>query len=170
MSKHCTSQVHHAIHSLSKIIADECNKQGVKEVIVGDLRGMKKNNNMQGKHWNKSSNQKSQQFPIQLLVQLLRYKLARIGIRLINVNEAWTSKGRCSICGCEDLKLINRTKRGEFQCKSCSIIIHADVNGAWNILDKYLHQSNKKLDEGSSGRLARPQMRRWNRHQWLVVS
>lgn len=51
------------------------------------------------------------------------------------VNEKSTSK-TCS--GCSKVLKRNRKTRGLYVCNECGLKINADVNGAANILDKYL--------------------------------
>jgi IS605 OrfB family transposase len=77
-----------------------CVTRNVKEVVVGDLGGIKKEKDGTGKNWNDKANQNWQQFPIRTLVTQLDYKLARFGIKVIEQDEKGTSKGRCSKCGC----------------------------------------------------------------------
>ena len=102
MSKHGSAQVKHAIHSMTSTFADLCNQRGVKEVVVGDLKGIKKEKNGMGKNWNDKAQQGWQQFPIRTVVTQMGYKLARYGIRLVEQDEQGTSRGRCSLFGCED--------------------------------------------------------------------
>jgi len=167
MSKRGARQVGQGIHALTKQIAEDCSSGNVKEVVVGDLGGIKKDKD--GKKWNDKSSQNWQQFPIREVVSQLRYKLERSGIRLVEIDERGTSKGRCSACGNEDRNLMRRVHRGLFVCANCGGHINADVNGARNILARYLHQIGKPV-EGSSGCLAQPSVRRWNDHLWKVVS
>lgn len=172
MSRHGARQVKQAIHAMTKKIVDECEEEDVREVIVGDLKGIKKNEDGTGKRWNKKASQNWQQFPIRQVVYQLRYKLRRRGIRLIEIDERGTSKGRCSVCGNTDGNTICRVHRGMFHCKKCDTYINADINGARNILHKYLHQSEwlePISDEGSSGLLASPSIYRWDDHTWSVV-
>lgn len=168
MSKHRTRQVKQSIHALTKKVAEDCNRENIKEVVIGDLAHIKKNNDGSGKNWNKKANQNWQQFPIREVVSQLRYKLMRSGIRLIEIDEHGTSKGRCSACGNEDRKTMRRVHRGMFCCDKCNTYTHADINGAKNILVRYLHQIGKTI-EGSSGCLAQPLVHRWDNHNWVIV-
>jgi transposase len=58
-----------------------------------------------------------------------------VGIQLVQVNEKSTSK-TCSRCG--NVRKRNRKTRGLYVCNKCGYKINADVNGAVNILKKYL--------------------------------
>lgn len=168
MSKHGSAQVKHAIHSMTSIFVDMCNQRDVKEVVVGDLKGIKKEQDGTGKRWKDKASQNWQQFPIREVVAQLGYKLARHGIRMVEQDEQGTSKGRCSLCGCEDKKKLHRVYRGMFLCENCNTRQNADINGVGNQLVRYLHQIGKPI-MGCSGSLAEPVVWRWNDHQWKTV-
>lgn len=170
MSKKNASQIEQAIHALSKTLAEDCEAKGVKEVVVGDLKCIKKEKDGKGKAMKKPQKQKVQQFPIRKLVGLLRYKLERRGIRLVEIDERGTSKGRCSVCGNTKRGTIHRVHRGMFKCDACGNTTNADVNGARNILDKYIHQLGKPSEGISGATLAAPLVRRWDGHRWEAVS
>ena len=108
MSKHGSAQVKHAINSMTSTFSDLCDQRGVKEVVVGDLKGIKKEKNGMGKNWNDKAQQGWQQFPIRTVVLQLNYKLAKHGIRLVEQDERGTSSGRCSLCGCTDKGKLRR--------------------------------------------------------------
>lgn len=55
------------------------------------------------------------------------YKAARLGITVVTVDPAYTSRS-CSRCGSRGSRHKHR-----FSCKSCGLVIDADVNGALNI-------------------------------------
>jgi len=128
MSKHGSQQVNHSIHGMTNKVVELCVQRNVREVVVGDLTGIKKNKDGTGKKWNKKSNQNWQQFPIQQVVAQLDYKLARHDIQLKEQDERGTSKGRCSHCGCTDRSKLHRVHRGMFLCQNCNTIQNADIN------------------------------------------
>lgn len=166
MAKKGAAQVNHAIHAMTDTFVDLCNQRNVKEVIVGDLKGIKKEKDGKGKKWNDKANQNWQQFPIRKLVTQLDYKLARYGIRLKEQDERGTSKGRCSKCGCTDRSKLHRVHRGLFLCENCGTIQNADVNGAGNQLARYLRV---ETIHSSSGCLAQPSIWIFDNHLWTVV-
>jgi len=168
MSKHGSAQVKHAIHSMTSTFSDLCDQRGVKEVVVGDLKGIKKEKNGMGKNWNDKAQQGWQQFPIRTVVLQLGYKLARHGIRLVEQDERGTSSGRCSLCGCTDKGKLRRVHRGMFLCRNCNTVQNADVNGVGNQFVRYLHRIGKPV-EGSSGSLAEPVVWRWDNQRWEAV-
>lgn len=76
-------------------------------------------------------------FRQRLLFKVKEYPLHRVVI----VTEEYTSK-TCGRCGCQHQKLgSNKT----FECPSCRFKIDRDVNGARNILIKYLTENKKKM-------------------------
>ena len=170
MSKKFNNQFKHSLHSLTTHFTRECVKRKTKEVVIGDLKNIKKEKDGTGKRWKKKgkAQQNWQQFPLRTLVAQLGYKLARHGIRLTEQDERGTSKGRCSICGYKDRKHIHRLHRGMFHCDNCNNTQHADINGAKNQLARYLHQETK-VSAGSSGCLAQPLVHRWDNHNWSTI-
>ncbi len=164
MAKKSKRQVKQMVHAMTSTFVD-CVKRDVKEVVIGDLCGIKKNKDGSGKKWNNKSSQNWQQFPTRMLVAQLDYKLARHGIRLIEQDERGTSRGRCSICGCTERAKIHRKHRGMFLCENCGTTQNADINGARNQLARYLHRETK-VSTGSSGCLAQPMVYRWDNHYW----
>ena len=168
MATHGSRQVKHAIHSMTNKVVELCVQRNVKEVVVGDLTGIKKNKDGTGKNWSDKPSQNWQQFPIQQVVAQLDYKLARHCIQLKEQDERGTSKGRCSLCGCTDRSKLHRVHRGLFLCQNCNTIQNADVNGVGNQLVRYL-----RLDElpfiSSSGCLAQPSVYRWDDSSWRTI-
>jgi putative transposase len=166
MAKKGAAQVKHAIHAMSSTFVELCNKRNVKEVVIGDLKGIKKEKDGTGKSWNDKANQNWQQFPIRTLITQLDYKLARYGIKVVEQDEQGTSRGRCSMCGCMYRRKLHRVHRGLFLCENCGTIQNADVNGAGNQLARYLRLERSI---SSSGCLAQPSIWNWDNHLWTVV-
>ena len=167
MAQKAARQVKHALHGLSSAFVELCRQRDVKEVVVGDLKGIKKEPDGTGKNWRDKSSQNWQQFPTRELVAQCGYKLARLGIRLKEQDERGTSRGRCSLCGCTDWKKLHRVHRGLFLCENCGGIQNADVNGVRNQQARYLRRENA---QSSSGLLARPAVHRWDGHLWKVAT
>lgn len=70
------------------------------------------------------------------LVQLLRYKLAWAGGRLVEVRAAYSSQ-TCAICGV--VAAGSRRSQDAFECVACGHCAHADVNAAKVLLSRGIH-------------------------------
>ncbi|MER6066594.1 transposase [Streptomyces sp. NPDC001792] len=64
------------------------------------------------------------------LGQFLAYKARRAGVPLVFVDPAYTSQ-TCAECGQVDKR--NRASQARFQCRSCGVVAHADLNASRNI-------------------------------------
>jgi putative transposase len=115
-----------ACHNLTRNIIDECRKRDIGQLVIGDLKGIRK-----GKDWGKAGNQKLHAWPFAEIRRQLEYKAEEVGIEVVAVSEAYTSK-TCHFCGVVG----KRVNRGKFICHDCGIEINADVNGAFGILNK----------------------------------
>jgi len=125
-----TRQINQALHTHSKAIVTDCVKKGIKTLLVGDLKDIRKD-----KNFGKKTNQKLHSWSFSKFTQQLEYKCMKVGIRFVRVNEAYSSQ-TCSHCG--QVRKANRKHRGLYVCKACKYKINADVNGSVNILKKYL--------------------------------
>jgi len=148
LSKKQSSQINHALHIHSKAIVTDCLNKGIKTLVAGDVTDIRKD-----KNFGKVGNQKLHSWSFSKFIQQLEYKCNRVGIRFVRVNEAYTSK-TCSICGI--IKKSNRIHRGMYKCKKCGNLMNADVNGAKNILKKYLRDFLSR----SIGDVAMPSVKR----------
>ena len=128
-----SKQIIHALHIHSKKIVENCRKRNMGTLAVGDVTNIRKNNDI-----GKKGNQKLHSWSFSKFTQQLEYKCRKVGIRFVRVNEAYTSQ-TCSSCGI--IKKSNRKHRGLYICK-CGNTINADINGARNILQKYLQENN----------------------------
>ena len=146
LNKKRNNQINQMIHTISKKIVNEAKKNNVKTIVIGDITDIRKD-----KHWRKKSSQKLHSWSFSKLTQQIEYKSILSGIRFVRVNEKYTSQ-TCSCCG--DRRKSNRVKRGLYKCKICGRIQNADVNGATNILKKYLQIFNK--EDRSSGCVTQP--------------
>ena len=123
------------LHKTSKYLVDFCVKHKIGTIVIG-----------RNKEWKDSiqngrfTNQKFIYIPFYKLFKMLEYKCKRIGINLIEQEESYTSK--CDALSFERIEfhkiyLGKRTKRGMFK-SGIGKVINADINGALNILRKYL--------------------------------
>ena len=115
-----------AVHNVTRSIVDECVKRGVGTIVLGDLKHIRDD-----KDFGKRGNQKLHAWPFAEVLRQITYKAEEVGIQVITVSEAYTSK-TCHACGV----IGRRVERGLFKCPDCGLVINADVNGAFNILNK----------------------------------
>ena len=100
-------------------------------IVIGDFKGIKRNK----KHMKYFVT-----IPYVTLINQIKYKAKKVGIKVIMINESYTSG-----CSCIDDYVISkkcynkkrRKKRGNFVTNN-GFNINADVNGAYNILRRYL--------------------------------
>lgn len=121
-------------HKASRYIINQAVSKDVRTIIVGHNKNWKQEVNI-----GKVNNQKFIQIPFDRLIHQLKYKGKLEGINVIEIEESYTSK--CSALDNEEIcrhqtYIGKRVKRGLFQSKAK--LINADVNGAINIMRKYL--------------------------------
>lgn len=123
------------MHKASRFITDYLVSNQIDTLVIGYNKGWKQDVNM-----GKKNNQTFCYIPYNRLISLLEYKCKMVGIKVEVREESYTSK--CSFLDDEkvckhDKYLGKRVKRGLF-VSSNGRKINADVNGALNILKKYL--------------------------------
>ena len=124
-----------------KYITDYAISKNIGSIVVGDFSDIKRNINM-----GKKNNQNFVNIPYDIFKRKLQSKCEQLGIRYYLQEESYTSK--CSFLDNEPIEKHDtykgkRVKRGLFRT-SKGYLINADVNGAANILVKYL-TSNGQL-------------------------
>ena len=100
-------------------------------IVIGDFKGVKRNK----KHMKYFAT-----IPYITLINQIKYKAKKVGIKVVMINESYSSG-----CSCIDdyeisKKCYNkkrRKKRGNFVTNN-GFNLNADVNGAYNILRRYL--------------------------------
>ena len=115
--------------TVKKTLENNCNT-----IVIGDFKGVKRNK----KHMKYFAT-----IPYVTLINQIKYKAKKVGIKVIMINESYTSG-----CSCIDDYEISkecynkkrRKKRGDFITNN-GFHINADVNGAYNILRKYLENN-----------------------------
>ena len=125
------------LHKASKKIVELATKYKAGTIVIGDMGGIKQNN----KH-----NKHFVDIPIQRFKDLIEYKAKIEGIKVVFVNETYTSG-----CSAIDEEKLNRTDydksrritRGLF--KTGNKIINADVNGSLNIMKKHLKNGTPEM-------------------------
>lgn len=130
-------------------------------LIIGYNKGWKQDINI-----GKRNNQNFVGIPFKRMIEMLTYKFENIGIRVILQEESYTSK--CSFLDNEDIGkhstyLGRRIKRGLFKSNK-NKKINADLNGALNILKKYLISKevwNEKIFSDCIEVCSRPTLRKY---------
>ena len=134
------------LHKVTRWIAEYCRKEGISSVVIGDIRNIRKENDMGNK-----TNQKFHGLPYNKLYIMLGYKLKLYGIQLIKQEEGYTSQ--CSPLSPEVSKSYaeasNRKERGMYVAGGMRY--NADAVGAFNILRKYLSVTGKQKELSVTG-------------------
>ena len=143
-----SKQINQIIHTISKKIVDDAKRDGISVLVIGDIKNIR-----QGKNFGKVNNQKLHSWSFSKITEQIKYKATLSGIRVATVSEDYTSQ-TCSCCNAR--RKSNRKHRGLYVCKFCGRVINADVNGAVNILKKYLQMFN--LEQRSIGDVELPIM------------
>ena len=97
-------------------------------IVLGDLKGIRKSAKNKGRKFNRIVSN----MPYYELTQMIEYKANWNGLKVVKVNESYTSK-TCSKCGSLNT---TRTNQANFKCKECGYQVNADFNGAKNILNR----------------------------------
>lgn len=116
-------------HKVSRAVVDFAIENKVGTLAIGDVRDV-----ADGKRLNKKSQQKISNWSHGEMRTYIGYKAEALGITVLdNVDEAYTSQ-TCARCG-------NRYKpKGRvYTCPTCGSIAHRDVQGAANILSRFLY-------------------------------
>ena len=127
------------MHKVSHLIVTYMETNNLNTLFVGKNTGWKEGINI-----GKTNNQNFVSIPYNLLISMLDYKCKLAGIKMIIVNEAYTSK--CSFIDNEkiskhDTYCGKRIKRGLFESKH-GHKLNADVNGSFNIMRLGIQKCN----------------------------
>ena len=131
-------------HKSSKYIIDYCLEQSIWTIVIGDNKEWKQWINL----W-KQTNQNFTYIPYEKFKWFIEYKAKRVWIKVIRVNESYTSKIDHIVwekmCHQEEY-LWKRVKRWLFR-SSLWFEYNSDVNGAIWIIRKYVDKLNKEVSE-----------------------
>lgn len=153
----------HAVNSMCKDIFKRLENANVAVLVVGDLNGVRYENDK-----GTVFNQKLHNFWVFNKVTKRLLELGEEhGIIIRKVLEFKTSS-TCCLCGKEHN---GRVHRGLMVCSETHQCINADVNGSVNILDVAVGRfpnvrNTVKGESSSSGTLASPLLLRWNYDKW----
>ncbi|MDA8213064.1 MAG: transposase [Clostridia bacterium] len=133
------------LHKMSRKFAVWADEQQVKTVVVGDVEGVQRNtsnrkkNNPKKKRRTPRHNQRMSQWPFGVLIVMLSYKLAALGIELSKIDESHTTQ-TYHVCG-RRKKVSGRI----YKCH-CGYTMHRDIHGARNILAKHKYGEIRTFD------------------------
>jgi putative transposase len=149
------------IHKLSKCLIEECLDKEIKVIVVGKNKGWKNEINNGAKN-----NRAMYNFPHAKFIEILKYKALLKDIVVIEVEESYTSK--TSFIDNEELRVFNHSEENLIKDEERNLtqgdksqlskgkkklvgkridrkfisknkkVIHADVNGSFNIVRKVL--------------------------------
>lgn len=127
------------MHKVSHLIVTYMETNNLNTLFVGKNSGWKEGINI-----GKTNNQNFVNIPYNLLISMLDYKCKLSGIKMIILNEAYTSK--CSFIDNEKIcqhktYYGKRIKRGLFESKY-GHKLNADVNGSFNIMRLGIQKCN----------------------------
>ena len=145
------NRINDYLHKITTYIVNQAVSQNIGTIVVGYNKEWKQDTKM-----GKVNNQNFVQIPFYRLINLLKYKCRLKGIKFQTITEGYTSK--CSFVDGEEIKKHTsysgkRITRELFKTKN-GLIINADINGAYNILKKYM-QKNATWNETLSQTLVR---------------
>ena len=145
------NRINDYLHKITTYIVNHAVSKNIGTIVVGYNKEWKQDTNM-----GKVNNQNFVHIPFYRLINLLEYKCRLKGIRFQTITESYTSK--CSFVDDEEIKKHTtysgkRISRELFKTKD-GLIINADINGAYNILKKYM-QKNATWNESLSQTLVR---------------
>ena len=138
------NKINNELHKISSSIIHYCLDYDIKTIVIGHNKNQKQKSKL--KHFT--------QIPIFRLVQMLYYKAEEVGIKVVEINEAYTS-GTSFL----DKEYPNkdhydkkrRVKRGLFKT-NYGQFINSDVNAAYQIMRKH----DKDLNIRYSNKLYNP--------------
>ena len=124
---------------MTRYITNYCVKNDIHTVVIGDIKGIRKERNL-----GRKTNQKLHSLPYTRIYMQLEYKLKMKGICPIRQEETYSSQ--CPPQS-EEVSHIYAEKRNRKKRGICIV----DAVGAYNILRKYHAVSGKEIDMPVTG-------------------
>jgi len=137
-------------------ILDYCEKNGITDLVVEDLR-LKDKSNIINEEFNMKYSRLVKLLHLSNVKNMLLIQAEKRGIRVHIVHSEWTSLG-CPECG--NIDKDNRTTQEVFKCTACGYEDNADHVGSVNVLDRFnlFHwlgvQANKLYSFDEYGRIS----------------
>jgi len=141
------NRINDYLHKITTYIVNQAVSKNIGTIVVGYNKEWKQDTNI-----GNINNQNFVNIPFYRFINMLSYKCRLKGINFKTITEEYTSK--CSFIDDEEIeKHINyigkRISRNFFRTKK-GILINADINGAYNILKKYMKENatwNEKISQ-----------------------
>jgi putative transposase len=129
------------LHKASAKVVEFALERNIDTIIIGRNVGWKLEVDMR-----KANKQTFIQIPYATFIEMIRYKAERKGVQVIDREESYTSKSSflnhdpIPTFGEEHQTIFSgyRSTRAFYKIKDSKVLIHADVNGAFNIVRKHL--------------------------------
>jgi len=121
------NQINDILHKQTTKLVATLHERGVKTVVIGDVRDIRK-----GLDYGVKANQKLHQWSFGAARWMITYKAERLGMEVKLQEEAYTSQ-TCPCCGKR-----HKPNNREYRCPACGFHYHRDGVGAYNIRAKYL--------------------------------
>ena len=156
------NRINDYLHKITTYIVNHAVSKDIGTIVVGYNKEWKQDTNL-----GKVNNQNFVHIPFYRLINLLKYKCRLKGIKFQTITEGYTSK--CSFVDGEEIKKHTsysgkRITRELFKTKN-GLIINADINGAYNILKKYMQKNatwNETLSQTLVQACSMPSVRKVN--------
>ena len=141
------NRINDYLHKITTYIVNQAVSNNITTIVVGYNKEWKQDTNI-----GKINNQNFVNIPFYKFISMLDYKCKLKGIIFKIITEEYTSK--CSFVDDEEITKHTeysgkRINRNFFRSKK-GIIINADINGAYNILKKYMKENatwNEKISQ-----------------------
>ena len=137
------------LHKASAKVVEIALVRNIDTIIIGRNVGWKLEVDMQ-----KANKQTFIQIPYSTFIEMIRYKAERKGVQVIDREESYTSKSSflnhdpIPTFGEEHQTIFSgyRSTRAFYKIKGSKVLIHADVNGAFNIVRKHVKNAFEGLE------------------------
>ena len=141
------NRINDYLHKITTYIVNQAVSKNIGTIVVGYNKEWKQDTNI-----GKVNNQNFVNIPFYTFINMLEYKSKLKGIVFKTITEEYTSK--CSFIDEEEIGKHTeyagkRINRNFFRSKK-GILINADINGAYNILKKYMKENatwNEKISQ-----------------------
>jgi putative transposase len=137
------------LHKASAKVVEIALGRNIDTIIIGRNVGWKLEVDM-----HKANKQTFIQIPYVTFIEMIRYKAERKGVQVIDREESYTSKSSflnhdpIPTFGEEHQTIFSgyRSTRAFYKIKGSKVLIHADVNGAFNIVRKHVKNAFEGLE------------------------